>query len=113
MEEKTTKGSNRTVAEVNYVSQEEVKERLEKAGFGDHTLVCAIFNPTENTRTARGDNQTKPGGSLDVDNAIERSTEKFNIDMLHATVKVVDKEKSKDAKKSKDKDASNKEIDDK
>ena len=33
--------------------------------------------------------------------------------MLHATVKVVDKEKSKDAKKSKDKDASNKEIDDK
>ena len=117
MEGKTTKGSNGTVAEVNYVSQEELKEKLEAAGFGQHTLTCVIFNPTQNERTSRGDNQIKPGGSLGVDNAIERSTEKFDIDMLHATVKIVDKEKSKDAKKAKEakeaKEKSTKEIDDK
>ncbi len=94
MEANTTKGSNRT--EVNYVSQEELREKLEKVGIGDNTLACAVFNPTEeNMRTARGDKQEKPGGSVEIAASVSRSTEKFDIDMLNAVVRVVDEKTAK------------------
>lgn len=99
MEANTTNSSKET--RVSYVSQEELREKLEKVGIGDNTLTCAVFNPTEeNMRTARGDKKEKLGGSVEIVASVARSTEKFDIDMLNAAVRVVDGQTAQKGRKA-------------